>query len=164
MVPENSSTPTGEIHLKVVTPEGIIWEGRVDEAVFPGQEGRFGVLPGHEPYMAELEPGELKLKWDDEVQLLNVTGGYARIADNEISVLTQGAEKAEDIDEERARAAYDRAEKRLEEARQLQQEEGLDESEIEIDVDHSYWCLERAKARLKVVEHYRKIKEENTAE
>ena len=107
------SAMEGKIHLSVVTPERKLIEENVDEIVLPGSEGYLGVLPGHAPLLTALNVGELTYRTGGGTRACFVAWGFAEILPGRVSVLADVGERAEDVDMERARAARERAERRL---------------------------------------------------
>ncbi len=101
------------LHLEFVTPERAIVQDQVDEVEIPGQEGYLGVLPGHAPLLTALKPGEMWFRKGGEKHYAFVAGGFAEIVGDRVSILAHVAERAEDIDLERAEAAKRRAEDQL---------------------------------------------------
>ena len=87
----------------------------VDEVEIPGAEGYFGVLPGHTPLLAVLGAGELWYRQGADRHYLAIAFGFAEIQPDRVTILAQLAERAEEIEVERAEAARSRAAKRLEE-------------------------------------------------
>jgi F-type H+-transporting ATPase subunit epsilon len=105
------------IDLQIVTPDRRLVQERVDEVQIPGSEGYFGVLPGHTPLLASLAVGELWYRTGQEKTFLAIAFGFAEVLPDRVTILARIAERAEDIDPERAEAARVRAEKRLAEPR-----------------------------------------------
>ncbi len=101
------------IKLEVVTPERLLVSEDVDEIVAPGYEGEFGVLPEHTQYLAILAIGILRYRKGSDVRKLAVGGGFAEVMPDRVVVMADVAEKAEEIDVERARKAHARAEEML---------------------------------------------------
>jgi F-type H+-transporting ATPase subunit epsilon len=101
------------IRLEFVTPERAIVHDNVDEVQLPGEEGYFGVLPGHAPLLAALRTGEMWYRTGSEKRFAFLDGGFAEVLPDRVSILAQVAERAEDIDHARAEAAKRRAEERL---------------------------------------------------
>ena len=95
--------------LEVVTPQRLIVSDEVTELVAPGSEGYFGVLPGHIPFITTLGIGELVFWKGKEERHLAVTWGYAEVRGDKVIILAETAERAEEIDAERAQRARDRA-------------------------------------------------------
>lgn len=104
------------IKLDVVTPHGLVLSEDVDEITATGSEGEFGVLPGHVPFITTLSIGMLVLRKEGKVSYVFVNSGYAEVSAGKVIVLADSAERAEDIDVERAVAAAKRAEERLKQA------------------------------------------------
>jgi F-type H+-transporting ATPase subunit epsilon len=98
------------LRLEFVTPERSLVHVDVDEVEIPGEEGYFGVLPGHAPLLAALKEGELWYRTGAEKRYAFVAGGFAEVVGDRVSILAQVAEHAEDIDIERAEAAKRKAE------------------------------------------------------
>src|ERR687895_1635223 len=102
------------IDLQIVTPDRLLVQEQVDEVQIPGSEGYFGVLPGHTPLLATLAVGELWYRKGQEKTYLAIAGGFAEVLPDRVTILAQLAERAEDIDVERAESARTRAAQRLE--------------------------------------------------
>ena len=103
------------IHLELVTPERLVLSEEVDEVVLPGYEGEFGVLPGHTQYLAILNIGVLWYRKGGEKTRIALGGGFAEVNHDRVVVMADTAERADEIDVERAQRARDRAEARLKE-------------------------------------------------
>lgn len=104
-----------KIRLRLVTPSRLLLDEEVDEVTAPGALGEFGVLPHHISFLTLLEVGEMSYKQRGERHRLALSGGYAEVLDDVMTVLANAAEYADEIDVERARRAQERAEKRIEE-------------------------------------------------
>lgn len=131
----------GRILLEVVTPDRQVLSVEVDEVSAPGAEGYFGVLPGHLPFITTLGQGELGYRIGNQWEYLAITWGYAEVLPNKVSILTQTAEIAEEVDIERAERAKRRAEERLRE---------WSTATADIDFERAAAALERASIRLQV--------------
>ena len=133
----------GRLHLEVVTPEHVLVSREVTTVVAPGSLGEFGILEGHVPFLTGIVPGEVRYNpVDGGPELLAVTNGFAEVSDNNVSILVDAAERAGDIDVERARHAADRARERL---------AGMGKNE-DIDFVRAESALRRALARIKIAE------------
>ncbi len=132
------------IDLSILTPERTLVEQPVDSLVAPGTEGEFGVLPGHEPFMAPLRPGELHYEANGDTVWFAVSGGFVEVTGARITVLARTAEPRDEIDMERAQAARARA---LEKLSQAAAETRPDE------IERLKERLARAEARLRVTQH-----------
>ena len=104
-----------KILLELVTPERLLLTEEVDEVVLPGYEGEFGVLPEHTQYLAILNIGLLRYRKGSETRVVALGGGFAEVTPERVVVMAETAERAEEIDVERARRARERAEAALKE-------------------------------------------------
>ncbi len=102
-----------KLTLEIVTPDRALVHEDVDEVEIPGSEGYFGVLPGHTPLLATLKVGQLWYRRGQEKTYLAIAFGFAEVLPERVTILAQIAEKAEEIDVQRAEAAKRRAEERL---------------------------------------------------
>jgi F-type H+-transporting ATPase subunit epsilon len=131
----------GNITLEVVTPEKVVVSEEVQIAVAPGSLGEFGVLVGHTTFLTTLKTGTIHYTGADGAQrYIFTSGGFAEALPDKLTVLAESAERRRDIDTERAKAALERAQKRL--------EKGTDD----IDFARAKAALERALHRLKLAE------------
>src|ERR1700734_630233 len=103
------------IELVIVTPERQLLRESVSEAVLPGADGQLGVLPGHAPLITELGIGELtyRSKGGSQSDPIAIISGFAEVLSERVTVLAEMAERAGEIDVERAEKAKKRAEERL---------------------------------------------------
>ncbi len=99
--------------LSVVSPERLVLSEEVEAAQVPGKNGYLGILPGHAPMMTELDIGELSYRQGDRTSYLAVTWGYCEVLSDQVIVLAERAERAEDVDRERAQSSMERARQRL---------------------------------------------------
>ena len=104
-----------KIELEIVTPEGATFREAVDEVEAPGKEGYFGVLPGHTPFLTQLKAGTVRYRVGTKEGLVSVTWGFAEVLPYQVTLLVNNAERAEDIDLQRAESSRERADARLEE-------------------------------------------------
>jgi F-type H+-transporting ATPase subunit epsilon len=128
-----------KIKLRVVTPSRLVLDEEVDEVTAIGELGEFGVLPNHISFLSTLVPGEMSYKQGPNKRILAVSGGYAEVLDNVMTVLAPAAEFGSEIDSARAQRAKERAEKQLAE---LHREER--------DFELAEVALQRALVRLQV--------------
>ena len=101
--------------LDIVTPGGLVFSEPIEHLRAPGQDGSFGVLVGHTPFMTSLAIGEVAVTQGGKVRPLATSGGFIEVNPDRTVILAQTAEFAEDIDIERAETARGRAEQRLSE-------------------------------------------------
>lgn len=99
--------------MSIVTPERELFAGEVDSLLAPGKDGEMGVLPHHAPLIAVLKEGVLIARQGEEELVFAVHGGYMQVLPDRVIVLADVAERAEEIDVERAEAARRRAEELL---------------------------------------------------
>ena len=129
------------IILEVVTPENVVVSEEAQIVASPGSLGEFGVLIGHTPFLTTLKTGIIRYTAADGTeQFVFVSGGFAEALPDKVTVLAESAERRKDIDLERAKAAMERAEKRLSE----------DRSKEDIDFLRAKLALERAITRIKL--------------
>jgi len=131
-------TLPSQIDLRVVTPDRQVVHNLVKSVSIPGQNGYLGILPGHAPLLTELMPGELTYAEGTATRYLAIAWGFAEVLPGRVIVLAETAERAEEIDVERAGRAKQRAEDRLKKL------------DPEIDTERARAALERALARLQV--------------
>ncbi len=129
------------ILLEVVTPEKAVIAEEAQIVVAPGTLGEFGVLIGHTPFLTSLKVGAIHYKdVNGDERYVFVSGGFAEALPDKVTVLAESAERRRDIDSERAQAALERAQKRL------------DQEDKEIDFIRAKAALDRAMYRLKLTE------------
>jgi F-type H+-transporting ATPase subunit epsilon len=110
------------IRLELVTPERLVLSEDVDEVIIPGYEGEFGVLPEHTQYLSIVNIGVLRYRKGNEVHKVALSGGFAEVTPERVVVLADTAERAEEIDLERARRAKERAEEALKQTLSIEDE------------------------------------------
>lgn len=142
MEQHTTSTKSGSLLLEVVTPEKLLFSQPVDFVVVPGSEGDFGVLPGHCHLLSNLRIGELQYTVGEHTELVSILSGFAEVTPNTVTILADVAEKAEDIDIERAQAAVARA------------EEHLERGGLPSEVEEAKVSLEKARLRKKIAERH----------
>jgi len=131
---------TNKISLEIVSPEKPVLKDDVDFIVIPASDGEIGILPGHTHLLAELAVGEMRITKGGEVQLFAVSGGFAEVHPDRVSVFAETAEMAKEIDAERARLAAEKAKQALSRAVNSQ------------DLENAQAALRRALMRLHVSE------------
>ena len=97
------------LQVELVSGEGILYEGKAQMVLAPGVRGQLGILPHHAPLVSVLMPGELRLKLEDREEFFAVGGGVMEVRDDRVVILADTAERADEIDVERAGAARQRA-------------------------------------------------------
>lgn len=134
-----------KIKFKIITPEKTVFEEEVLQATLPVADGEVTILPNHRSYIASLKAGEIFLKTENGDASMVVSGGFIEFNQNNLIVLADTAERAEEIDVERAEEARKRAEE-------------LKKERIEMD-DSEYArvaaAIEKELARIKVGKKHR---------
>ena len=125
--------------LRIVTPDRIFYEGEVSMVEFNTTEGEIGVLKGHVPTTVIISPGILTITEAEETKEAALHAGFAEILQNEVVILAEIIEWPEEIDEERAKRARERAEERLR------------TKTPETDILRAETALQRAMARIHVI-------------
>ena len=128
------------IELVIVTPEKQLLRVKVTEVQMPGENGYLGILPGHAPLMTELGIGELSYHdlGGKESAHIAIVRGFSEVLPDRVTVLAETAERAEEIDVQRAKDALARAEKRMA------------SNDPNIDWDRANIALKRALIRVQV--------------
>lgn len=133
----------GSLHLEIVTPDRVVLSTEADYVSLPGVEGDFGVLPDHIPFFAALKTACMHFEAGGKTTWACITGGFAEIADNHVQILVDTAELADEIDVDRAKAAFRRALERLEQVKQ--------NADTNINVTRAEAAMQRALVRLQAV-------------
>lgn len=136
---------SSRIKFKIITPEKTVFEEEVLQATLPVADGEVTILPNHRSYIASLKAGEICLRRESGDACIAVSGGFIEFNQNNLIVLADTAERAEEIDIERAEEARKRAEE-------------LKKERIEMD-DSEYAkvaaAIEKELARIKVARKHR---------
>lgn len=134
-----------KLHLDIVTAERrLVSEDEVDEVVAPGADGQLGILPSHAALMTTLREGELRVKKGGAETSYALSGGFMEVRDNNVVILADAAERAEEIDIARAQEARRRAEEAI-----VRRETTADLAQVEAS-------LRRSLLRLRVAERRRR--------
>ncbi len=135
-----------KLKLKIVTPEKVVLSDEVSQVSLNTTMGQITILPHHIPLVSQLSAGEIGVKKDgQEENWMAVSGGFVEVLPNQLVILADTAEYAEEIDEARAEEARQRAEKLL-------REKQVDEADYAMVAAK----LQKELARLKVVRRRRK--------
>ena len=126
-------------NLDIVTPTRNLEEMVVSYVRCPGLDGSFGIMANHQEGIFSLDIGEIMVKTESETKYLSISGGFAEIVNDSVSILVETVESASDIDISRAEAALQRARDR----KSSSDNENLDQVRLES-------ALSRALNRLRV--------------
>ena len=136
------------MQLNVVTIEREVYSADdVDMVNVPGIEGVMGILPRHSPVVTALGQGDLEIIRGEEREHLAIGGGFMQVRNSEVVIMADAAEKADEIDEDRAQQARQRA------------KQALDEAGDRVDMEKALAALRRAEVRLKVAKRGRRRRE-----
>lgn len=133
------------IRCEIVTVERLVYEDDVDSVTAPAVKGEIQVLPSHAPLITALSPGELVVVRAGETEYFAIGGGYLEVLADKVTVMADTAERADEIDETRAQAARERAERLLSERPPTAEDYAAIEG-----------TLRRSLARLQVARHKRR--------
>ena len=97
------------IAVDILTPDRRVLQAQADSVVVPATDGELGILSHHTPLVAQLQPGEIRLRTGNDLKYFAVSGGFVEVQNNHVVVLAETAEMAHEIDVERARQAAERA-------------------------------------------------------
>ena len=131
------------MRLEIITAERKVYDDDGELVVVPVSDGEFGILSKHAPLMSTLQPGELLIRKEGEDTYLAVSGGFIEVLDDRVTVLADAAEKSDEIDEQRALAAMERA------------RDSLANRESTIELEQVAVAMRRAQIRLNVVRRRR---------
>lgn len=126
--------------VNIVTPDGPVYDSEVSMVIVKTVTGEMGILPGHIPTVAPLAVSAVRLKKDNNTEVVAVSGGFVEIRPDKVTLLTPSAESADDIDIARAKEAVKRAEQRLQ------------SKQDNIDFKRAELSLKRAMNRINVKE------------
>ena len=133
------------LYLNLVTPQKQLLDGvAVEAVVLPAAAGELGVLPGHLPMIVQLGFGSLRYKKDGKEEEFAVMGGLAEILREGVNVFAEGADLADEIDEEAEKQKIKKA------------KESLSRKDADIDFELAEMEIKQAIARMKVKKHHRK--------
>jgi len=135
-----------QIRCEVVTAERTVFEGDVDLVLAPGLQGQLGILPHHAPLMTALSFGELILRRESlPDEFIAIGGGFMEVGPEQVIILADSAERAEEIDVARAEEARERARETMAQKRKE-----------DVDFARAEAALRRSAIRLKVARRQRR--------
>lgn len=134
------------IRCEIVSQDRLVFQGDADVVILPGTAGEMGILPHHSPLLTVLQFGVVRVRINGQEQYFTVAGGVAEVLPDQVTVLADAAENVQEINEERANAARQRAEQLLNDGVEEDQD-----SYLKIQA-----ALRRSNLRLDAVRRYRK--------
>jgi F-type H+-transporting ATPase subunit epsilon len=140
---------TKTIKFEIVTPERVVLRQEILQITVPTTSGEITILPDHIPLVSVLQPGVIEVKRADNiVEIMSVSGGFIEVMKDKIVILADTAERAEELDEEKIKAAQIRAEELKKTAK----------NRDEVEFTEVAAKLETELARLRAVNKWRKLK------
>jgi len=127
-----------KLKLIIIQPQKIFLETEFDDIIIPGKDGDFGVFIGHTPFISVIRPGVMEIYNEKEVTKYALHDGYVTVENNEVTILCEIIERADEIDKTRAEAAKERAEIRVK------------SNQSDIDFRRAENALKRAVARIDI--------------
>jgi F-type H+-transporting ATPase subunit epsilon len=133
------------IHVDVVSAEEQIYSGEAEYVILPGVDGELGVYPRHTPLLTQIKPGAVRIKVPDQAleELVYVQGGFLEIQPTKVTVLSDTAVRANDLDEAKAMEAKQRA------------EEAMANQDTKVDLAAAQAELSAALAQIEVLRKFR---------
>ncbi|WP_281559055.1 F0F1 ATP synthase subunit epsilon [Thalassomonas sp. RHCl1] len=133
------------VNLNVVSAEENLFSGSIKSLQITGSEGELGIMPGHAPLLTSLKPGMARIvKSDDTEEVIYLSGGMLEVQPNNVTVLADVATRADDLDEQAAIEAKQRA------------EENISAGGADVDYAEVAAELARAVAQLRVIQSAKK--------
>ena len=102
--------------VRVVAPDKTVWDDEAEEVILPSTTGQLGILGGHAPLLTALDSGVLRVRSTEgakEWTSIALTGGFAEVDDDEVTILVNGAERGDSIDRAEAEKAYEAAQEKV---------------------------------------------------
>lgn len=109
-----------KIKLEIISPNKVVYSADIDMLIVRSIAGDLGIMPKHAPLLAGLVPHAMRAMIDGTENLIAVSGGFIQVQPDKIIVLASAAELPIEIDINRAKKAYERAQKRLESFKEIQ--------------------------------------------
>ncbi|MCL5795218.1 MAG: ATP synthase F1 subunit epsilon [Patescibacteria group bacterium] len=129
-----------KLNFQIITPDKIIFQDEADAITVPATDGQITILPNHIPLVSVTKPGEIIIKKGNETKNIAVMRGFIENSQNNVRLMADAAELAEDIDERRAQEAKERAQK----AKETTQDH--------LELAEATAALERALVRIKIAQ------------
>lgn len=135
-----------KLTLQIITPEKIAYQGEVDSISLPTEQGEITILPKHIPLVSTVQNGAMTVRNDQQEVVMAVYNGFVEVHNNHIIIMTDLAERVEEIDAEKANTARKEAEKKLLEKDRMD----------EVAFADTVAILEKSLARLRATKKYRR--------
>jgi|ERR1700738_256682 F-type H+-transporting ATPase subunit epsilon len=128
------------LNLRVMAPNRIVWNSEVQEVILSTNSGRIGILPNHAPLLTALDIGIIKIRLNGQWSTMALMGGFAMVDNNQMTILVNEVEKANEINFQKAQETFQMAQDKLAQAEGKKQ------------IIEANLTLKRAKARLEAIE------------
>ena len=90
------------LHISIIAPDRTVWDSNAEEVILPSSTGQLGILRGHAPLLTALDIGVMRVRTDKEWTPIVLTGGFAEVENDELTILVNGAEEGSSINKEEA--------------------------------------------------------------
>nr|YP_009545122.1 ATP synthase CF1 epsilon subunit [Gymnomitrion concinnatum]AZB86891.1 ATP synthase CF1 epsilon subunit [Gymnomitrion concinnatum] len=127
------------LNLRVMAPNRIVWNSEIQEIILSTNSGQIGILPNHAPLLTALDIGIVKIRLREQWSTMALMGGFAMIENNQMTILVNEAEKANEIDLQEAQDTFRKAKTNLAQAEGKKQ------------IIEANLAFKRAKARLEAI-------------
>ena len=127
------------LNVRVITPDKVVWDAKVDELILPSSTGQIGILTDHAPLLTALDIGVMRLKSETNWTSIVLMEGFAEVEENKVTILCNGAEEASSIDLKSAQEELEKVTLSVDEATTKKEK-------IEATIE-----LRKAKARLQAI-------------
>lgn len=127
--------------VRVITPDKTVWDAAAEEVILPSTTGQLGILGGHAPLLSALDTGVMRLRptKNEDWLAIAVSGGFAEVEADEVTILVNGADRGENINADTARQTFEEAKQRLDAARAAENRQ---------EIFQAQQAYKRARARL----------------
>ncbi|MFQ3617075.1 MAG: ATP synthase F1 subunit epsilon [Cyanobacteriota bacterium] len=99
--------------VRVIAPDKTVWDSPAEEVILPSTTGQLGVLSGHAPMLTALDTGVMRVRANKDWVAIALMGGFAEVDQDEVTILVNGAERGDAINQEEARTAFTEAQAKL---------------------------------------------------
>ncbi|MDY7013035.1 MAG: ATP synthase F1 subunit epsilon [Cyanobacteriota bacterium] len=99
--------------VRIITPDKTVWDAQAQEVILPSTTGQLGILTGHAPLLTALDIGVMRVRPEKDWVAVALFGGFAEVEENVVTILVNGAEREDEIELEKARSAYEKAQTRF---------------------------------------------------
>ncbi|NEO26985.1 MAG: F0F1 ATP synthase subunit epsilon [Kamptonema sp. SIO4C4] len=126
------------LNVRVIAPDKTVWDNQAEEVILPSTTGQLGVLSGHAPLLTALDVGVMRVREKKEWLNIALMGGFAEVEENTVTILVNGAERGDVIDQEKARSEFEAAIEQFDQvaeddrARKIQAEQAIKRTRVRL--------------------------------